>query len=83
MTCPQYLKIQKIEVKLRCFDILSGHYTYTYICLGQLPLLHFLCHSAISKVDEQVEAVVRIHPATNRSILDKMTDNCSVLRLVN
>lgn len=78
MTAPQYLKIWKTEVELRGFDILSGPYTCTYICLGQLPLLHFLCHSAISKVDEQVEAVVRIHPATNRSILDKMADNFSV-----
>lgn len=77
MTLPQYLKTWKIEVELKDFDRLSGPYTYTYICLGQLPLLRFLCHSAISKVDEQVEAVVRIHPATNRSSLDKMTDNCS------
>lgn len=78
MTSPPYSKIWKTEIKLRGFDILSCPYIYTYICLGQLPLLHFLCHLAISKVDEQVEAVVRIHPATNRSILDKMTDNCSV-----
>lgn len=62
----------------RVFVILSGPNKYTYICLGQLPLLHFLCHSAISKADEQAEAVVRIHPATNRSILDKMTENGSV-----
>ena len=69
MTSLQDLVIQKSS---KFFEISSAPNKQTYVCLGQLPLLHFLYHSAISKADEQAEAVVRIHPAINRSILDKM-----------